>query len=142
VARTKVTSTGTILAPMAPVRRNANAPRERIGAAHRDGADAPAHHYLHIGADRLELPHEQLTWECEQAVRSYDPCISCAAHFLHLRVPRTQHGKLTRRFYRFLKIVNSTRRESAGDEKRVVADQLVEAELAQADYPAVVSGEC
>ena len=40
-------------------------------------------------ADRLELPHEQLTWECEQAVRSYDPCISCAAHFLDLRVQRT-----------------------------------------------------
>jgi len=40
-------------------------------------------------ADRLELPHDQLTWECEQAVRSYDPCISCAAHFLDLRVQRT-----------------------------------------------------
>jgi sulfhydrogenase subunit alpha len=39
--------------------------------------------------DRLELPHEQLTWECEQTVRSYDPCISCAAHFLDLRVQRT-----------------------------------------------------
>jgi coenzyme F420-reducing hydrogenase alpha subunit len=38
---------------------------------------------------RLDLPHEQLTWECEQAVRSYDPCISCAAHFLDLRVQRT-----------------------------------------------------
>jgi sulfhydrogenase subunit alpha len=40
-------------------------------------------------ADRLELPHDQLTWECEQAVRSYDPCISCAAHFLDLSVQRT-----------------------------------------------------
>jgi coenzyme F420-reducing hydrogenase alpha subunit len=40
-------------------------------------------------AGRLDLPHEQLTWECEQAVRSYDPCISCAAHFLDLRVQRT-----------------------------------------------------
>jgi sulfhydrogenase subunit alpha len=40
-------------------------------------------------ADRLELPHDQLTWECEQAVRSYDPCISCAAHFLDLRIQRT-----------------------------------------------------
>ena len=28
-------------------------------------------------------------WDCEQAVRSYDPCISCAAHFLDLRVRRT-----------------------------------------------------
>jgi coenzyme F420-reducing hydrogenase alpha subunit len=38
--------------------------------------------------DRLDLPHDQLTWQCEQAVRSYDPCISCAAHFLDLQVQR------------------------------------------------------
>ncbi|MBV9382958.1 MAG: Ni/Fe hydrogenase subunit alpha [Streptosporangiaceae bacterium] len=37
-------------------------------------------------ATRLHLPQDQLTHECEQAVRSYDPCISCAAHFLDLRV--------------------------------------------------------
>lgn len=35
---------------------------------------------------RLDLPPDRLTWECEQAVRSYDPCISCATHFLDLRV--------------------------------------------------------
>lgn len=40
-------------------------------------------------AGRLGLPHDQLTRECEQAVRSYDPCISCAAHFLDLRVHQT-----------------------------------------------------
>jgi coenzyme F420-reducing hydrogenase alpha subunit len=39
--------------------------------------------------DRLDLSQEQLTWECEQAVRCYDPCISCATHFLDLRVSRT-----------------------------------------------------
>jgi coenzyme F420-reducing hydrogenase alpha subunit len=39
--------------------------------------------------DRLDLPHDRLTWECEQAVRSYDPCISCATHFLDLKVART-----------------------------------------------------
>jgi coenzyme F420-reducing hydrogenase alpha subunit len=39
-------------------------------------------------AGRLDLPHDRLTWECEQAVRSYDPCISCAAHFLDLQVRR------------------------------------------------------
>jgi len=38
--------------------------------------------------DRLDLPHAQLTWECEQAVRNYDPCISCSTHFLDLRVLR------------------------------------------------------
>ena len=39
-----------------------------------------------FAATRLHLPDHQLTHECEQAVRSYDPCISCAAHFLDLRV--------------------------------------------------------
>jgi len=39
-------------------------------------------------APRLALPQEQLTWQCEQAVRNYDPCISCATHFLKLRVER------------------------------------------------------
>jgi len=32
----------------------------------------------------IELPREQLTLKCEQAVRNYDPCISCATHFLKL----------------------------------------------------------
>jgi sulfhydrogenase subunit alpha len=34
---------------------------------------------------RLELDDQALTWQCEQAVRNYDPCISCATHFLKLR---------------------------------------------------------
>lgn len=34
------------------------------------------------------LPEEQLTLQCEQAIRNYDPCISCATHFLKLRVER------------------------------------------------------
>ena len=33
-------------------------------------------------------PTEEVTWKCEQAVRNYDPCISCAAHFLRLEVER------------------------------------------------------
>ncbi len=36
-----------------------------------------------------ELPDDQLTWRCEQAMRNYDPCISCATHFLRLQVQRT-----------------------------------------------------
>ncbi len=32
------------------------------------------------------LPIDRLTWQCEQAVRNYDPCISCATHFLRLEV--------------------------------------------------------
>jgi sulfhydrogenase subunit alpha len=35
---------------------------------------------------RLDLPKAQLTWQCEQAIRNYDPCISCATHFLDLEV--------------------------------------------------------
>jgi sulfhydrogenase subunit alpha len=35
---------------------------------------------------RLHLPHEELTRQCEQAIRNYDPCISCATHFLDLQV--------------------------------------------------------
>lgn len=36
----------------------------------------------------LELAEEQLVWHCEQAVRNYDPCISCATHFLKLQIER------------------------------------------------------
>jgi coenzyme F420-reducing hydrogenase alpha subunit len=31
-------------------------------------------------------PLEEATWKCEQAIRNYDPCISCATHFLRLFV--------------------------------------------------------
>ena len=37
---------------------------------------------------RLDLPDDQLTWQCEQMVRNYDPCISCATHFLKLNLER------------------------------------------------------
>jgi len=33
-------------------------------------------------------PADEITWKCEQAVRNYDPCISCATHFLRLHVER------------------------------------------------------
>ena len=36
----------------------------------------------------LDLPDEALRIRCEQAVRNYDPCISCATHFLKLEVVR------------------------------------------------------
>lgn len=36
----------------------------------------------------LRLSDEKLTWQCEQAVRNYDPCISCATHFLKLQIER------------------------------------------------------
>jgi coenzyme F420-reducing hydrogenase alpha subunit len=34
----------------------------------------------------LDLPHVEATHRLEQLIRSYDPCISCATHFLDLRV--------------------------------------------------------
>jgi coenzyme F420-reducing hydrogenase alpha subunit len=37
---------------------------------------------------RVELPDDRLQWECEQAIRNYDPCISCSTHFLKLDVDR------------------------------------------------------
>ncbi len=36
----------------------------------------------------MNLSDEKLTWVCEQAVRNYDPCISCATHFLKLHIER------------------------------------------------------
>jgi coenzyme F420-reducing hydrogenase alpha subunit len=42
---------------------------------------------LHRFVERyFNLPREELTWKCEQAVRNYDPCISCATHFLKLHI--------------------------------------------------------
>lgn len=35
---------------------------------------------------RLNLSQEKLTWQCEQAIRNYDPCISCATHFIRLDI--------------------------------------------------------
>lgn len=35
---------------------------------------------------RLNLTQEKLTWQCEQAIRNYDPCISCATHFIRLDI--------------------------------------------------------
>jgi len=37
----------------------------------------------------LGLPDLELAHRCEQAIRNYDPCISCATHFLRLEVERT-----------------------------------------------------
>ena len=37
----------------------------------------------------LDLPHAEATLRLEQLIRSYDPCISCATHFLDLRSRRS-----------------------------------------------------
>ncbi len=36
----------------------------------------------------LDLPDDELRHRCEQAIRNYDPCISCSTHFLKLEVDR------------------------------------------------------
>lgn len=36
----------------------------------------------------LDQPDDALKWRAEQAIRNYDPCISCATHFLKLDVDR------------------------------------------------------
>jgi sulfhydrogenase subunit alpha len=38
-------------------------------------------------------PTEEAAWKCEQAVRSYDPCISCATHSLKVVVEREETGE-------------------------------------------------
>ena len=37
----------------------------------------------------LDLADDALKADCEQSIRNHDPCISCAAHFLTLRVERS-----------------------------------------------------
>jgi coenzyme F420-reducing hydrogenase alpha subunit len=36
----------------------------------------------------VDLPDHELSLRCEQSIRNYDPCISCATHFLELEVDR------------------------------------------------------
>lgn len=35
--------------------------------------------------DRGETDQEKITWELEKLIRAYDPCMSCAAHFLKVK---------------------------------------------------------
>jgi sulfhydrogenase subunit alpha len=36
----------------------------------------------------LDLTDDELRHRCEQTVRNYDPCISCATHFIRLEMDR------------------------------------------------------
>jgi coenzyme F420-reducing hydrogenase alpha subunit len=42
----------------------------------------------HVVQANLEMSDDDLQWRCEQTIRNYDPCISCATHFLKLTVDR------------------------------------------------------
>jgi len=35
-------------------------------------------------SQNMSMPDQELVWKCEQAIRNYDPCISCSAHFLKI----------------------------------------------------------
>ncbi len=41
-----------------------------------------------VATRALDLPDDALRDRCEQAIRNYDPCISCSCHFLKLAVHR------------------------------------------------------
>lgn len=41
-----------------------------------------------VAPQLLALEHQQATHLCEQLIRAYDPCISCATHFLRLDIDR------------------------------------------------------
>ena len=38
----------------------------------------------------LSMPRDRASWLCEQAIRNYDPCISCSTHFLRLTIDDIQ----------------------------------------------------
>ncbi len=40
-------------------------------------------------SDHLHLDHAEMQLRCEQTIRNYDPCISCATHFLNLTVDKS-----------------------------------------------------
>jgi sulfhydrogenase subunit alpha len=92
-------------------------PRDKSGAAATEAPRGLLYHRYRIGADglirdarivpptaqnlkaieadlggfvqaHLDVPEERLTLLCEQVVRNHDPCISCATHFLKLRIER------------------------------------------------------
>ena len=93
------------------------APRAATGAAATEAPRGLLYHRYRIGADgliedarivpptaqnlraieadlggfvqaNLDLAEDHLTLLCEQVVRNHDPCISCATHFLKLRIER------------------------------------------------------
>jgi len=43
---------------------------------------------LRFVSANLDMKKDKLQWQCEQAIRNYDPCISCATHFLKLNIER------------------------------------------------------
>jgi sulfhydrogenase subunit alpha len=47
------------------------------------------HDLFHFVEQNLDLDDDELGRRAEQVIRNYDPCISCATHFLDLTVDRS-----------------------------------------------------
>jgi len=47
------------------------------------------HDLFHLVEHLIDADDDELRRRCEQAIRNYDPCISCATHFLDMRVERS-----------------------------------------------------
>jgi sulfhydrogenase subunit alpha len=45
-----------------------------------------------VAEQHLDLNDDQLTYILEQAIRNYDPCISCATHCLRFKIERDETG--------------------------------------------------
>ena len=43
---------------------------------------------LAVANGMVDAPDDEIRDRCEQAIRNYDPCISCSTHFLKLTVQR------------------------------------------------------
>lgn len=43
-----------------------------------------------FASSNINLPKNELTWKCEQTVRNYDPCISCATHLIKIDFEETK----------------------------------------------------
>jgi coenzyme F420-reducing hydrogenase alpha subunit len=46
------------------------------------------HDLKRIAPQLIDLPEAEAALRAEKVIRNYDPCISCATHFLRLRVER------------------------------------------------------
>ncbi len=46
------------------------------------------HDLLRVAPRLVNLPEAEAALQAEKVIRNYDPCISCATHFLKLRVER------------------------------------------------------
>ena len=94
-----------LLSSLGPARARGSPRRPRGILYHRYEADATGHvthatiipptsqnqrqmeeDLIRFAPSVLDLPEDQAAWRCEQVVRNYDPCISCATHSLKLRV--------------------------------------------------------